>query len=242
MVSSIVPGTTGANVLGVDPRFAGGVPQAQRREVGVQGDLVELSGASIAHARESVRAGMMQVQEALALGSEAQSMLVKVQAAARSGDQAELAAALAAYAQRVDAAIARGARVAAGEDVSVQAEPGAPGVTIPGVDLRLKAQPGASDVIGVAAYARADDSALAASAQRSLDALQGAMSKLVDSARALEAHQGFLGVAEAADVRTDLDAESARLLALQVRQGLEAAKQAPIANVEPQAVLALFRA
>ena len=33
----------------------------------------------------------------------------------------------------------------------------------------------------------------------------------------------------------------ARLLALQVRQGLESAG-APIANVEPQAVLSLFRA
>jgi hypothetical protein len=241
MVSSIVPGATSANVLGVDTRFSRGAQQAPRREESGQGDRVELSGAAIAQARESVRAGMAQVQEALALGSESQAMLVKAQAAARTGSQADLDATLSAYGQRVDAAIARGARVVSGEDVSVQAEPGAAGVTIPGVDLRLKAQPGAADIIGIAADARADDPALAANAQRSLDTLQTAMSKLVDSARALEAHQGFLGAAEAAGVRPDLDAEGARLLALQVRQGLEAAKQ-PIANVEPQAVLALFRA
>ena len=61
--------------------------------------------------------------------------------------------------------------------------------------------------------------------------------------RGLEAHQGFLGAAEnsVAGVRRDLDADSARLLALQVRQGLEGAGPSPIANVEPQAVLALFR-
>jgi hypothetical protein len=43
-------------------------------------------------------------------------------------------------------------------------------------------------------------------------------------------------------VRTDLDADGARLMALQVRQGLEAAGAGAIANVEPQAVLSLFRA
>jgi hypothetical protein len=60
--------------------------------------------------------------------------------------------------------------------------------------------------------------------------------------RSLEAHQGFLGAAEAASVRSDLDADSARLMALQVRQGLESANNLAIANTEPQAVLSLFRA
>jgi hypothetical protein len=43
-------------------------------------------------------------------------------------------------------------------------------------------------------------------------------------------------------VRRDLDTDAARLLALQVRQGLEKTGASPIANVEPQAVLTLFRA
>jgi hypothetical protein len=88
-----------------------------------------------------------------------------------------------------------------------------------------------------------DDEGLPTAVQKSLEKLQEAMTRLLDAMRALEAHQGFLGAAEgAANVRSDLDADSARLLALQVRQGLEAAGSASIANVEPQAVLSLFRA
>lgn len=240
MVSSILPGTTGAGALGVDTRTLRPMTPAQQRrdEPNVQGDRVELSAASLAAARESVRAGVVEVHEALALGHEAQAMLVKVQALAKSGDQGDLDATLAQYAAKLDAAEARGARVAAGQEVAVQAEPGGAPVTIPGVDLRL-----GGAVIAVAAGAQAADAGLAALAQRSLDALQGEMSKLLESARALEAHQGFLGAAELAlGVRGDLDADSARLLALQVRQGLQAAGATSIANAEPQAVLSLFRA
>jgi len=240
MVSSILPGTTGAGALGVDTRTLRPMTPAQQRrdEPNVQGDRVELSAASLAAARESVRAGVAEVHEALALGHEAQAMLVKVQALAKSGDQGDLDATLAQYAAKLDAAEARGARVAAGQEVAVQAEPGGAPVTIPGVDLRL-----GGAVIAVAAGAQAADAGLAALAQRSLDALQGEMSKLLESARALEAHQGFLGAAELAlGVRGDLDADSARLLALQVRQGLQAAGATSIANAEPQAVLSLFRA
>jgi hypothetical protein len=245
MVSHIVPGATGANVLGVDPRLARAAPQAQQqREEARQGDRVEVSAASLALARESVRSGVVQLHEALALGQDAQALMLKVQTLARGGEadaQSQLDAALGDYARRVDAAVARGARVAAGEELAVRAEPGAEPVRIAGADLRLKADPGAGDIISVPAAARADDSALAHMAQRSLEALQEAMNRLGESARALEAHQGFLGAAESA-ANVDLDADGARLLALQVRQGLEAVGARPIANVEPQAVLALFRA
>jgi hypothetical protein len=180
------------------------------------------------------------VHEALAAGQDAQALLVKVQDFARSGDQAGLSDALEAFNDRIRAAIERGARVLAGEDVVVQAEPGAPPVTIPGVDLRLKAQPESGGVM-LPLNAQADDPALAQTAQKSLEALQAAMSRLVDAARSLEAHQGFLGAAEAG-ARGDFDADGARLLALQIRQGLEKIGGASIANVEPQAVLSLFRA
>jgi hypothetical protein len=244
MVSSIVPGTAGAGALGVDQRFnRNNVQHPQQRDEAARGDRVELSGAAITAARESVRSGVAQVQEALALGHEAQAMLVQVQAAARSGSQADLESALSAFTQRIEAALGRGASVVAGEAVSVQAEPGGAPVVINGVDLRLKTDPGASDVISVPARARADDPTLPAAVLRSLDKLQDAMNRLLESARALEAHQGFLGAVEgAANVRGDLDADGARLMALQVRQGLEASGAAPIANVEPQAVLMLFRA
>lgn len=238
MVSSIVPGAS-ANTLGVDTRFARAA-QPQRHDGALQGDKVELSPAAINTARESVRAGMSQIHEALAAGHDAQAMLVKVQELAKSGDQAGLAVLLSSFSQRVDAAIGRGAQVLAGEDVAVQAEPGAASVTIPGVDLRLKREPALSDLMQVSADAQASDVELAQAAQKSMENLQDAMSRLVDAARALEAHQGFLGAAEAG-ARGDFDADGARLLALQVRQGLEAVGGAPIANAEPQAVLSLFR-
>jgi hypothetical protein len=246
MVSSIVPGAAGAGALGVDTRFAqrSAAAQTEQREQAANADRVELSGASLATARESVRQGVAQIQEALALGHEAMSMLLKAQSAARGeASQADLDAALKTFADRIEAALARGGRLAAGDDIAVQAEPGSGPVVIAGVDLRLKAAPDAGDVISVPAYARADDPDLPQAAQRSLERLQDAMTRLLDSMRALEAHQGFLGAVEnAAGVRRDIDTDGARLLALQVRQGLEAAGAPSIANAEPQAVLTLFRA
>lgn len=234
MVSSIVPGASNTNTLGVDTRFSR-TAQPQRREEAVGGDKVELSSAAISGARESVRSAMAQVHEALAAGHDAQSMLVKLQSLAKSGDQAGVTDLLSAFSQRIDSAIGRGAVVLAGQDVGVQAEPGAVETTISGVDLRL-----GGATLSVSADASADDATVQA-AQKSMENLQASMGRLVDSARALEAHQGFLGAAEAG-ARGDFDADGARLLALQVRQGLEAAGGVSIANAEPQAVLSLFRA
>jgi hypothetical protein len=244
MVSSIVPGATSAGALGVDTRYTRAQQAANEpRETAANADRVELSAASLASARESVREGVAHLQEALALGREAMSMLLRAQGIARGeGSQDDLDAALKGFTERLEAAVARGSRLAVGEDIAVHAEPGAPPVVLEGVDLRLKTAPTAEDVISVRADARADDAALAEAAQRSLDRLQEAMSTLLDSMRALEAHQGFLGAVENAGVRRDLDTDGARLLALQVRQGLETAGAPAIANVEPQAVLTLFRA
>ncbi|ANP47336.1 hypothetical protein [Candidatus Viadribacter manganicus] len=234
MVSSIVPGANNAHTLGVDTRFPR-TAQTQRSDTAVQGDTVELSSAAISDARESVRASMSQVHEALAAGHDAQAMLVKIQALAKSGDQAGLTDAIAAFGQRIEAAIGRGAVVLTGQDVAVQAEPGAGAVMISGVDLRL-----GGDVLLVSADAQANETTLQ-SAQKAMDNLQAAMGRLVDSARALEAHQGFLGAAEAG-ARGDFDADGARLMALQIRQGLASLGNVSIANAEPQAVLSLFRA
>lgn len=233
MVSSIVPGASNQNTLGVDTRFQR-TGQTQQRPAETAGDKVELSSAAITNARESVRASMAQVHEALAAGHDAQAMLVKLQALSKSGDQAGVTDLLSAFGQRIDSAIGRGAFVLAGQDVSVQAEPGASSVTIPGVNLKL-----GGDILTMLADAGADDATLQA-AQKSMENLQSAMGRLVDSARSLEAHQGFLNAADAA-ARGDIDADGARLLALQVRQGLQAVGGMSIANAEPQAVLSLFR-
>lgn len=176
MVTSINPSNVGAGAFNVDTRVSRPQAQPQREQNGV-GDRVEIAGASLNAARDSVRDGLMQVHQALALGHDAQAMLLQVQTLARSGGdtvQAELSALLSGFAERVQAAISDGASLAAGEDLAVQAEPGA---------------------------------------------AQGA-----------------------AGIRHDIDADGARLLALQVRQGLEGVGGAAIANVEPQAVLSLFRA
>ena len=140
MVSSILPGATSATALGVDPRFARqNTAQPQSSTANVAGDRVDLSAAALSATQDSVRAGIAQVQETLALGHEAQSMLVQVQALAREGgaSQSDLEALLRNYAQRATGAVSRGATLAAGQDLSIQAEPGAAGITIGGVDLQL---------------------------------------------------------------------------------------------------------
>lgn len=246
MVSSILPGTTGANALGVDTRYQR--PQTQTSSLQrdeAQGDRVELSASSLSAARESVRAGLSQVHQALVAGQDAQSMLLQIQDLARNGgDQAQLDALLNGYMKRIDGALSGGAGLVAGAAVTVQAEPNSGPVTIAGVDLRLKASPAEDDVLQVPAQAQSDEPQLQTQVQKSLEALQAEMERLIEQARALEAHQGFLGAAEGAassSVRHDLDADGARLMALQVRQGLSQAPADGIANVEPQAVLALFR-
>ena len=241
MVSSINPTNAGVTTLGAETRYTKPQTPLQQRE-SAQGDRVELTAASLNAARESFLEGLMQVHQALALGQDAQAMLVKAQELARSGGegaQAELATLLSGFVERVEKAMAEGARLVSGETVNVQAEPGASPVSVDGFDMRL----GEESALGLTANAKVSDPALAQAAQRGLEALQEAMSQLLDSARALEAHQGFLGAAQnTSAVRHDLDADGARLLALQVRQGLEASPSIAIANAEPQAVLSLFRA
>ncbi len=241
MVSSINPTNAGVTTLGADTRYTKPQTSMQQRE-SVQGDRVELTAASLSAARDSVRDGLMQVHQALALGQDAQAMLVKAQELARSGGdgaQAELSTLLSGFSARVEKAMAEGARLISGESVNVQAEPGGAPVSVGGFDMRL-IEGGA---LGVTTRASVSDPALLQAAQRGLEALQDAMGRLLDSARALEAHQGFLGAAQGVSaVRHDLDADGARLLALQVRQGLEATPSVAIANAEPQAVLSLFRA
>lgn len=244
MVSSITPNTAGANALGVDQRYMRGQSptQSQARTEGARGDRVEIGDtASWSAARESVRNGLSQVHQALALGADAQSMLVQVMQIARDGGgQDQIDAVLSAFAERVEAAIGNGAKLAGGQTLSIQAEPGADPVTVAGADLRLQDEPG--DILQLTTASQVSDTDFIKAAQASLEALQKAMESLLDSARSLEAHQGFLGAISTTQVANDLDADSARLLALQIRQGLDAVGGASIANTEPQAVLSLFRA
>lgn len=245
MVSSIVPGTAGANALGVDTRYTRATtPGVQQRNDAQAGDRVEMSGAAAWNAaRESVAAALTQLQQGLDGGRDAQTMLLTVQSLLSSGgSQSDLDSLLQGYNDSIGSAIAGGAGLLAGAALSVQAEPGGAPLTIAGADLRLKATPGEGSVISVASNAAIDDPALGQNVSRSLDQLQSVMERLGDAARSLQAHQGFLGAVNAAPAaNADLDADGARLLALQVRQALQAIGGGAIANAEPQAVLSLFK-
>lgn len=248
MVSSIISTPAGAGALGVDPRYArsGAPQQAPANESNVRGDSVQIGDAALwASARASVASGLGQVGDALAVGRDIYAQLNTIADLAETGGDdaaSQLSAALDAISQRVSGALSGGNVLVGGGAISVQAEPGAPDVVVQGLDLQLKDTPGASDVLSLGRNATLDDpAALAAAVQRSMDALQGGMENLLDAARALGAHQGFLDAAgAAAGVNPDLDADSARLAALQVRQGL-AATNMGITSADPQAVLALFR-
>lgn len=242
MVSHILPGSSaGANALGVEQRLGRGPTQGGTisEDKSAQRDRVEISApAALAAARESVANGLTQVQQALQVARDGQTMLTKVQGLAgdASASQADLAQALAEFAKSFQAAAHANALIK-GHDISVNADPESPPLTIRGADLSL-----GGDVIGVQDDASIADSALAGAAQDGLDRLGAVIEHLGEASSALQAHQGFLGAAQnAVSGVTDLNADSARLLALQVRQGLEASGRA-IANIEPQAVLALFRA
>lgn len=248
MVSTVQPGAVGAgNTLGVEARLQRNTaPTPRAADPSARGgDSVQISGASLAAARESVRDALSQVQAAMALGRDAQGLLVNIQSLISEGaGQEKLDDALVAFSGRVDAALSQGVRLVAGEDIVVNAEPGAAPTVAHGVDLRLRAAPTAADVFQVSSEALIVDPGLAQAAQVSMDKLQAAMTKLADVARALDAHQGFIGAAVSAvagSIRHDLDADGARLLALQVKQGLESSGGRSIANAEPQAVLSLFR-
>lgn len=236
MVSSIVPG--GANGVNVEQRLLR-PNAAPSRQADVRGDRVDVAPSSLKASQNSVRQGMQLVHTALAIGHDAQSMLVQAQSLVRGGgSQADFSKLLSDFSARLEAAISQGASLVAGEDLAVEAEPGATALLVSGADLRLD-----GPLVSVAEDAKIDAGDLPEALARSLEKLQEAMARLLDSARALEAHQGFLSAAVSASgkVRHDLDADGARLLALQVRQGLESVQGVAIANVEPQAVLSLFR-
>jgi hypothetical protein len=241
MVSSIVPGTAGVGALGVDTRFnrhqsAGA--QATPANLGA-GDSVQMSGpAAWAAARESVTSGLQQLDAAMSVGRDAQTMLLAAQSAESQG---ELDALLGNYQSGVSDAISNGAVLVGGGAISVQAEPSAAPFVIDGANLQLGASGG---VLSLSGAAQLSDPAFQGQVQNSLDAVGSMMTRYNEAARGLEAHQGFLGAVNDANanVRTDLDADGARLMALQVRQGLEASSVGAIANIEPQAVLSLFKA
>lgn len=232
MVASITPNTTGANALGVETRLARPqltLPQKPPAQGADDAARVSVSEAASnwRAAQASVSDGLAALDLALAAGRDALLRLNELGEAARTGGDVQ--GALDAYAETLDKA---DSALLLGQGLQIDAEPGASALTIAAADMRL----GALGLPGVADDA--SDAAIARGAQDGAAQLQLHLTRFEAAARALEAHAGFLSAVggEARDVDTD----SARLLALQVRQDLGAAGLA-IANAQPQAVLALFR-
>jgi hypothetical protein len=214
-------------------------------------DQVNLGDAALwSAAAASVREGLSQLDKTLDAGQGMETLLRNLQDAAKaygddpSAGRGDIDKALVALQSAASEAEANGARLVRGQTLSVNAEPGAAPISIPGLDLRVRNAPGQDDLIQVSGSGDVDAARLEAQAKASLDNLRAQLSRLADARGALDQHSGLLGAAEGSltpGVRSDLDAESARLLALQVRQGLDQAGIASIVNVEPQAVLSLFR-
>lgn len=136
-------------------------------------------------------------------------------------------------------ALESGARGLAGESVRV----GADGATIAGLDLRVGQQGGAISLTTRSSIATAADAAAAlADARDSFARVSEGLARLESASANFDVHLGALSALDkslAARVETSLDEDSARLMALQVRQTLASLDQ-PIANAGG-GVLAHFR-
>lgn len=151
-------------------------------------------------------------------------------------------------AQLVDGAVAKGAVALTGAAIPVDADPdAAQDLEIIGLDLRIKAVTGESDGVrltSASTLATALDAGLAAkAADESIARIDAGLRRIEAGTARLDGHDKLLSALDsalAANVRPDLDADAARLIALQVRQDLSRSS-APLANAAPSAVLALFR-
>lgn len=168
--------------------------------------------------------------------------------AARQSLDGPFRTAVQSLAQRIEREIAGGATLLAGQALEVRADPDSDAaVDIAGVDLRLKETPADSDIVSLArgaSIATPEGAAAAAkAATASLTRLDGQLRRLEGDGARLGQHDAVLGALDAAlaqNVKPDLDADAARLLALQVRQDLSQGSS-PIANARPSSLLAYFR-
>jgi len=166
--------------------------------------------------------------------------------AARVAYDVSFRAALQKLGVEVDAALADGAALLAGETLAVDADPDSDARhDIVGLDIRLKSAVTGEEALlltrgaSIADRAGAEDAARAA--DRSLARIDAGLRRLDGESARLSQHDRLLGALDGAlaqAVTPDLGAEAARLLALQVRQDL-AGGGATLAR--PNALLALFR-
>jgi flagellin len=219
-------------------------------------DAVSISGAANLGAHDALANARKVVDLALGAGREGASILAQMRDLARAAIETsdadaraqldgQFQALRAKYAETIDSAIKGGADLLNGSSLSVTLDSEGAPVTIAGYDLRLKDAPGAEDVLRLsrASSLLSDPLGVARDADASLARVDTALSRLSGASQRLSAHDQFLSALDGATaglISEPADAEGARLLALQVRQGL-LGSNAAITNSAPNALLTLFR-
>lgn len=232
-----------------------------RRDDAVRAEVAHSEYRSdVAASREDVAAARSAIDTFIAVAKQARSLLLEARDvagraaegetpdAARAAQDVPFKALVQQLAQLVDGAIGKGAAALAGVPVPVDADPdAAQDLEIPGLDLRLKARIGEDEGLRLTTSStlstREDAEAAARAADESIARIDAGLRRVETGASRLNGHDKLLSALDSAlasSVRVDLDADAARLIALQVRQDLSRSTS-PLANAAPSAVLALFR-
>jgi flagellin len=225
-----------------EPRNARGAAP----ERAVQGAAAPSYTTDLSAVRAAIAAASSAMDAALAAGREGAGVLAQAADIARAGaadpDLARLTQAQALpalmqrYAQIVDSVLEVGGGLLAGATLRLPADPDTGPVDLVGEDIRIGGPL-------VRADAR-EPSDVAREAQANLARVEAALGRLSGAAQKIGAHSSLLDALDSSlanNVVAELNAESARLLALDVSQKL-AGERSSIANAGPQAILALFRA
>lgn len=263
MVSNVstLPPATASQTRAMRPAGPDQTQQAEPRAEAVKVDPSRLEHREdVRAARDDVAEARAALEGAVAVGSRVRDLLSEIRQlaqraadpstpdAARAAQDVAFRAALQQAGEAVESALEKGVPLIAGDAIAVAADPDSDATfQIPGLDLRLKTAVTGDETLLLARGANIADAAGAGealrAADRSLARLDEGLRRLSGEADALSRHDALLGALDtalAAAVRTDLGADAARLMALQVRQDL-AESTGAIANVRPNAILALFR-
>lgn len=232
-----------------------------RRDDAVRADVSRSEyRQDVSASREDVAAARSALDMFIAVAKQARSLLLEARDvasksadaetpdAARAAQDVSFKALVQELGQLVDGAVRNGADALSGGVIAADADPDANrDLEISGLDLRVKAASGEDDAVRLTTASNiltAEDAAAAAkAADESIRRIDEGLRRIETGASRLDAHTTLLAQLDSAlasQVRVDFDADAARLIALQVRQDLSRAN-APIANVAPSQVLALFR-
>jgi hypothetical protein len=253
MVNSITPGlgpfsqTMGALRDPAAARVSSSSPEPLRDRVSLSADSepgMAADRAALLQARAGLDLAMAAGRQSLSLLGEISDLAARAAQpdtpdAARAVQDQAFRGLLSRLSEVVSNALQNGARALAGEAVRV----GADGAAVDGLDLRLGQNGGAVSLTARSSLGSQPDASIALSdARESFSRVSVGLARLEAASANFDVHLGALAALDkslAARVQTSLDEDSARLMALQVRQTLAGLEQ-PIAPIGG-GVLAHFR-